>query len=97
MEFSLSSLSLLVIVSLFSCFDVHMYNNMQMYFLHTFVHPSVSVCVCVCVFAAERTQGGKSNVVAMELYPWCRNYGNKAWKDGDLIGISGAVIQNSNP
>lgn len=52
---------------------------------------------CVCVFAAERTQGGQSNVVAMELYPWCRNHGNKAWKDGDLIGISGAVIQNSNP
>lgn len=69
-----------------------------MYCLHTFVYtvyPSVNVCVCI--FAAERTQGGKSNVVAKESYPWCRNHGNKAWKASDLIGISGAVIQNSNP
>lgn len=63
-----------------------------MNFLCTFVctvYPSVSVCVCV--FAAERTQGGKSNAVAMESYPWCRNYGNKAWKASDLIGISEAL------
>lgn len=48
------------------------------------------------VFAAEQTRGGKSNAVAVESYPWCRNHGNKAWKACDLIVIS-AAIQNSNP
>lgn len=57
------------------------------------MHARVSVS---CVFAAEQTRGGKSNAVAMESYPWCRNHGNKAWKACDLIVIS-AAIQNSNP
>lgn len=43
---------------------------------------SLLPCVCVCLLL-----GGKSKAVAMESYPWCRNYGNKAWKASDLIGI----------
>lgn len=62
-------------------------------------HTHLLAWICTCasrVSAAEQTRGGKSNAVAVESYPWCRNHGNKAWKACDLIVIS-AAIQNSNP
>lgn len=56
----------------------------------------MSLCVqyiylLVCMFAAEITGERERDAVAMESYPWCRRYGNKAWKASDLIGISEAL------
>lgn len=88
------SLSLLVIVCFFSPFShVQKHTHIQIYLLCTLVRIYLSATVCVCCW---ETQGGKSNAVAMESYPWCRNYGNKAWKASDLIGISEALC-NCDP
>lgn len=63
-----------------------------------------STSICVSLFAAreekeeeEQEQAAVSDAAASESYPWCRIHGNKAWKASDLIGSSGAAIQNSNP
>jgi len=83
-EMELVTVFLFFLLVLFMCAE-GMFTYVQMFFQGIF---TAHLSVAVCVLAAERTQGGKSNAVAMESYPWCRNYGNKAWKACDLIGIS---------